>query len=177
MYDTLRLITRRLAYGLALLGFTGLLILSMMVVADILLRGLADLPLKGVNDISAMVMAVVIAACIPQSLLLKQSISVEVLGQIFGGRLRLLFDLIASIAVLIFFSLMAWQFLPYSASILDSGERTWVLHWPVGPWWYVVTAFFFVSVFAQIMVVIDDALSLVLGHPWPLGPHSAQGEQ
>ena len=166
MHHTIHLVTQRLARYLALLGFSGLLILSILIVLDIILRTVADFPLKGVNDISAMVMAVVISACIPQSLLIKQSISVDVLGQLLGGRAELLLNAIASLAVLVFFVLLAWQFVPYAGSIQASGERTWVLQWPVGPWWFVATGFFIVSALTQAMVLIDDIYSFVLGRPW-----------
>lgn len=177
MHRVLHLFTQRLAHYLALLGFTGLLILSVMVVLDIILRTVADFPLKGVNDISAMVMAVVIAACIPQSLLVKQSISVEVLGQVLGGRMRLLLDVIASLAVFVFFLLLAWQFIPYAASVTDSGERTWVLHWPVGPWWYAATACFIVSALVQLLVLIDDTVAFVVGHPWAAASRLIDGAE
>ncbi|WP_407495730.1 TRAP transporter small permease [Pseudooceanicola sp. MF1-13] len=159
--------TERAAYALALVGFSGLLILSIMVVLDIILRTTVDFPLKGVNDVSAMVMAVVIAACIPQALFLKQNISVEILGQVIGGRVYLFLQALASLAVLIFFTLLAWQFVPYSESVWSSGERTWVLGWPIGPWWYVATVGFFVSAVTQLMVFVDDVIALLTDNGTP----------
>jgi TRAP-type C4-dicarboxylate transport system permease small subunit len=166
MYLTFHKITERIAHMLALLGFSGLLILSIMVVADIVLRSLFDYPLKGVNDVSAVVMAVVIAACIPQSLLIKQSISVNVLGQVIGGRFELMLNAFASFAVLVFFTLLVTQFFPYAASLTSSGEKTWVLRWPVGPWWYVASACFTVSAVVQTLVLIDDVVAVIRGHHW-----------
>lgn len=166
MYRTFHSLTEKVAHILALLGFSGLLILSIMVVLDIILRNLFDFPLKGVNDISAVVMAVVISACIPQSLLIKQSISVEVLGQAIGGRLNLFLNAFASLAVFVFFALLVTQIFPYAASLTSSGEKTWVLHWPVGPWWYVAACCFFVSALAQALVLIDDLIAFGLGRPW-----------
>lgn len=151
----------RLAYALALVGFTGLLVLAVMVVADIVLRAVADHPLQGVNDVAAVVMAVVVSACIPNSLLARQNISIEVLGQILGGRVRYAIDLFASLVVLLFFVLMTWQFTQYAASVSASGEQTWVLKWPVGPWWWFATLCFAVSVLAQILVVSQDAARLL----------------
>lgn len=175
MHEAIHKLAHTIARYLALLGFTGLLVLSILVVADILLRTLIGYPLKGVNDISAMVMALVISACIPQSLFIKQSISVEVLGDVLGGRGKLVLDMIASLAVLVFFSLMAWQLLPYAASITASGERTWVLRWPVGPWWYAAAACFVFSAVVQLLVVIDDVLSVLYGRPWTASYTSPDG--
>ncbi|MGR1582495.1 TRAP transporter small permease [Thalassobius sp. S69A] len=160
MYDTLRRLTERMTYILALAGFAGLLVLAMMVTLDILLRFFFGYPLQGVNDVSAVVMAVVIAACIPQSLMLKQNISIEVLGSMSPQVVRLLLNLFASAAVLLFFVLMVGQFVPYSAAITDSGEKTWVLQWPVGPWWWAATCLLSVAVLAQLVVTLTDLRAL-----------------
>ena len=170
MHLTLNRLSARLSHALALLGFSGLLLLSIMVAADILLRNLADMPLQGVNDVSAVVMAVVIAACIPQSLRLKQSIAVDMLGTALGGRAELALRAFASLAVLIFFALMAWQFFPYAAAMTESGEQTWVLKWPVGPWWYAAAILFAVSALVQALVFINDVGTMILGMPWPAAP-------
>ncbi|MEM9393349.1 MAG: TRAP transporter small permease subunit [Pseudomonadota bacterium] len=159
--NRLQRFTERLAHALALVGFTGLLILAIMVVVDITLRRLFDYPLQGVNDVAAVVMAVVVSACIPNSLLARQNISVDVLGTILGGKAHLAINLFASLAVLLFFALMTWQFIPYAASITARGEQTWVLKWPVGPWWWVATIFFVVAVVAQAMVALVDLRRLM----------------
>lgn len=166
MLDTLYRQTERLAGVLALVGLAGLLLLSMMVVADIILRAVLDYPLQGVNDIYAMVMAVVIAACIPNSLLAKQNISIEVIGTAFGGRVRSALESFASAAVLLFFVLLAWKFFPYSTSVTESHEKTWVLQWPIGPWWWVATGLFCISALAQFMVLLSDLSRLI----WPSRP-------
>jgi len=170
----LQRLTERLAHALALVGFTGLLILATMVVVDISLRGLFDYPLQGVNDVAAVVMAVVVSACIPNSLLARQNISVEVLGNLLGGRAHHAINLFASLAVLLFFVLLTWQFIPYAASITARGEQTWVLKLPVGPWWWVATAFFAVAVLAQTMVALTD-LGRLLGWESSTTPSSGEG--
>lgn len=160
-------LTERLAHWLALTGFAGLLLLATLVVADIALRGLFGHPLQGVNDVAAVVMAVVVAACIPNALLRKQNISIEVLGDLLGGRAQLMLNAFASLAVLLFFGLLTWKFIPYAASVTASGERTWVLKWPIGPWWWVATGFFAASVLVQFMVVLSD-LARLAGRRLPL---------
>lgn len=151
-----RRFTERLAYALALVGFAGLLLLATMVVVDIVSRALFSYALQGVNDVAAVVMAVVVSACIPNALLSKQNISIEVLGQTAGGIVQRMLDAFASLAVLLFFVLLAWQFVSYSQSITASGEQTWVLKIPVGPFWWIATAFFGASVLVQSLVVLTD---------------------
>lgn len=166
MLNTLYNAIEKIARTLALLGLVGLLFLSIMVVADIILRWLIGFPLKGVNDVYAVVIAVVIAACIPNALLAKQNISIEVVGEAFGGRIRALLESFAAFAVLIFFAILAWKFIPYSAAITASGEQTWVLKLPVGPWWWTATALFWVAVATQAMVLLSDLCRVI----WPNHP-------
>lgn len=170
----LQRLTERSAHALALVGFAGLLVLATMVVADIGLRALFDYPLQGVNDVAAVVMAVVISACIPNALLTRQNIAIEVLGSLLSPRIGRAINLFASLTVLAFFALVTWQFIPYAASITARGETTWVLKWPVGPWWWVATAFFSVAVIAQAMVVLTD-LGRLLGWDMDIGSPAKEG--
>lgn len=162
--------TERVAHALALVGLAGLLVLSLLVVADIALRALVDYPLQGVNDVYAVLMAVVIAACMPNALLTKQNIAIEVLGETLGGRLRIGLDCFASAATLLFFVLLTWRFVPYAESITASGQKTWVLKWPVGPWWWAATALFCVAVLTQAMVALTDITRLIWPDRAPIGP-------
>lgn len=154
---------KRLAHALALVGLAGLLVLALLVVADIVLRALVDYPLQGVNDVYAVLMAVVIAACMPNALLTKQNIAIEVLGETLGGRIRGGLDCFASAATLLFFIMLTWRFVPYADSIAASGQKTWVLKWPVGPWWWAATGLFCIAVLTQAMVLVADITRLI----WP----------
>lgn len=149
----------------ALIGFFGLLVLAGMTTIDILLRWLFNAPIHGVNDVSSVVMAIVIAACIPANLAMKQNISVEVLGSIGGVRLRRLLDVVASLFTLVFVVLMAWRFLPYAEGLRETGERTWVLGWPIWPWWMAASALMIAAAVVQALVTISDIDALVSGRP------------
>lgn len=151
------------ARALALVGFFGLLVLASMITLDVLLRWLFNAPLQGVNDVSAVVMAVVIAACIPANLAMKQNIKVEVLGAIGGPRLHRVLDVFASVLTLIFIVLMAWQFIPFANGLRETGERTWVLAWPVWPWWTATAVMMVLAVIVQAIVLILDVVELLAG--------------
>ena len=86
----------------ALVGFFGLLLLAAMTTLDVLLRWLFAMPIHGVNDVSSVVMAVVIAACIPANLAMKKNITVEVFGTLGGVRLRRFVEFTASLFTLAF---------------------------------------------------------------------------
>lgn len=152
-----------LARGLALLGFTGLLVLAILTTSDVLLRWLFKAPLQGVNDISSVVMAVVIAACIPANLAMKQNIRVEVFGAAAGPRLKALFEVFSSALTFALIALIAWQFVAYVGSLKANGDRTWVLGWQVWPWWGVSMVMLWLAAFVQGMVLILDVATLFGG--------------
>ncbi|MGX1309529.1 TRAP-type C4-dicarboxylate transport system permease small subunit [Amorphus suaedae] len=151
------------ARGLALIGFFGLLVLASMTTLDVLLRWLFNAPLQGVNDVSSVVMAVVIAACIPANLAMKQNITVEVIGTMGGPGLQRAFDVVASTLTMIFIALIAWQFVPFASGLRETGERTWVLAWPVWPWWAVTSLMMVLAAIVQALVLVTDVVTLFAG--------------
>lgn len=161
---------RAASQTLALIGFAGLLGLAVMTSLDVLLRWLAGTPIQGVNDVSAVVMAVVISACIPANLAMKQNISVEVFGSLAGGRAKNALGAFASLVTLIFIILVAWQIVPYTASLRTNGDRTWVLAWPVWPWWTAASVMMIFAAVVQLVVFLADLAALVRGGNGPPEP-------
>lgn len=151
---------------IALIGLFGLLALAGMTTFDILMRWLFRAPIHGVNDVSSVVMAVVIAACIPANLAMKQNISVEVLGTFGGTRFRRFLDVVASVFTLVFILLMAWRFWPYADGLRATGDRTWVLGWPIWPWWTVSAALIMFAALVQVVVTAVDVDALIRGRPY-----------
>lgn len=149
----------------ALIGFFGLLLLAGMTTLDVILRWLFQAPIHGVNDVSSVVMAVVIAACIPANLAMKQNITVEVFGNIAGPRVQQALAAFASFLTLIFIALIAWRFVPFTQGLHDTGDRTWVLGWPIWPWWLVSTVLMIFSMVVQAMVTAADLVALFAGAP------------
>ncbi len=153
-------ILRRGARWLALLGFVGLLALAVMMTVDAILRTFFSAPLHGVNDVSAVVMAVVIASCIPANLSDRKNISVEVLGAVLGLWVNDLLRLFSSLMIFAVVFLMAWQFVPFVDGMYSSGRRTWVLAWPLWPWWSVATVFLYYAAIIQASNVIQDIIAV-----------------
>ncbi len=157
------------ARWLALVGFAGLLALALMMTADALLRTFFSAPLHGVNDVSAVVMAVVIASCIPANLADRKNISVEVLGAVLGVRTNEWLALFSSLVIFVVIALMAWEFIPFVEGMYTSGRRTWVLAWPIWPWWSVATVFLYYAALIQASNVIKD-IDAVLRNDGPRAP-------
>ncbi|MCW1931053.1 TRAP transporter small permease [Pararhodobacter zhoushanensis] len=159
--EALDRLSRRATQWLALLGFAGLLLLALMTSLDALLRSAFSAPIHGVNDVSAVVMAVVISACIPANLAQRRNITVEVLGSLLGKTVNQVLTLFAGVVVLVVIGLMAWKFIPYTEGMYLSGRQTWVLAWPVWPWWAAATLFLIFAAFVQALNVFADVMALI----------------
>lgn len=146
----------KVSRAMALIGFLGLLILALMTSIDITSRAMFGAPLHGVNDVSAIVMAIVIAACVPANLAARQNITVEFLGNMLGRRGKAFLDGFGGLFTLGFIALMAWQFIPYSMEVTQSGQTTWVLKLPIAPGWWIATVLLVISVPVQFVVVLFD---------------------
>lgn len=108
-------------------------------------------------------MAVVIASCIPASLYDRSNITVEVLGSVGGPWLERLLRVFSSLVVFIFILLMACYFVPYTEEIYTTGRQTWVLAWPVWPWWVAATVFLFFAAVVQFLNLINDIIVMLTG--------------
>jgi TRAP-type C4-dicarboxylate transport system permease small subunit len=146
----------QVSQAMALVGFFGLLVLAVMTTFDVLSRWLFNAPIYGVNDVSAIVMAMVIAACLPANLAARQNITVEFLGNLLGPRAKAGLDGLGGLVTLAFVAAMAWRFIPYTMEVTTSGQTTWVLKLPVAPGWWFATAFLLLSVPVQLIVVVFD---------------------
>ena len=146
----------QVSQAMALVGFFGLLVLAVMTTLDVLSRWLFAAPIYGVNDVSAIVMAMVIAACLPANLAARQNITVEFLGNMLRPRAKAALDGFGGVVTLAFVAVMAWRFIPYTMEVTASGQTTWVLKLPVAPGWWFATAFLLLSVPVQLVVVGFD---------------------
>lgn len=126
MIDTLR---RAILWGAGLIGGTAVLALMLLTLADAVMRTLGR-PILGANEITEVLLLVVVAAAIPISIVSGKAIAIE-------GPAARLPGLIAAAVVFAGMVLSAglMAFLAYhsfrtSADARDFGERSAILHIP-----------------------------------------------
>ena len=156
-------LSAKAARNLALVGFLGLFALASMTTLDVTMRWLFHMPIAGVNDVSSVVMAVVIAACIPATFAMRQNIRVAMLGGLWGGYLGRILEVFASLFSLGFVILIAWQMIPYVQGLFETNERTWVLAWPIWPWWAFAAFMSGLAVLCQLAILVVDIRRLFPG--------------
>ncbi len=145
----------RITRFIALIGLAGLLALALATVLDVLLRWIFNSPMVGLRDTHSLFMALIIASCFPLCIYERGNITIRFLGNVLGPRGKDILDVFGNLVTLIIFSLMAWQFWLFTDQLAQDGENTWVLNWPVSPWWRVVTILIIICVPVTIAVVIQ----------------------
>ncbi len=151
-------VTHTVTRWIAFVGLLCLVALALATIADVMMRWLFNSPIHGVNDLYNLVIAVVVGAFFPITLMQRHHISIRFLGTALRGRANDWLNNFSNVALLVFLALMSWQLIKYVGEVWETGETTWILQWSVAPWWAVATAFVTLCVPIQLIVTLRDAL-------------------
>lgn len=141
--------------ALSVLGLFALMVLAFITLANGLLRWAFNYPIAGVVDVGGLAIAIAVSCCIPISVMERSHITFRLVPSL-NPRLGHLLDVLADIAVAVVLALMAWQFWVYAAELMQTGERTYVLKIPSGPFWYVSGAILAIASAVQCVVLALD---------------------
>ncbi|MFN0299059.1 MAG: TRAP transporter small permease [Burkholderiales bacterium] len=156
MLTTLERHVQRVTRVLALGAAACLLGIALLTMADVLLRWLFKAPIKGLMDLAALASAVIIAACFPALLAQRGNVTIRLLGSLTGPRIARGLDSFGALVTVIFFALMTWKYIEYSAEMTSAGESTVVLRWLTGPWWWVVTVMIGMTAIVGLVVLARE---------------------
>lgn len=153
-FDRVITITNRVSRSIALIGLAGLLVLALATVLDVLLRWVFNSPIVGLNDTYAMIAAIVIASSFPLCIAQRGNITIRFLGKFLGSGMSNLFEAFGNLVMCGIFVLMAWQLWLYADQLMQDGQTTYILNWPVSPWWRVVTVLVVVNVLVSLVMAV-----------------------
>lgn len=151
--------------AIAIVGFVGLLVVALLTMLDVGLRWIASAPIKGLNDINGLAVAIVIASCLPLVVAQRQNISIRFLGDAAGPGAARWLDAFGSGALLAFVALIGWQLAMHTAGMAESGRTTWHLRIPVTPYWSIATGVVLLCVPAQAIAFVADVVRAATGAP------------
>jgi TRAP-type C4-dicarboxylate transport system permease small subunit len=153
--------------ALAVVGFVALLVVSLTTMLDVLLRWIANAPIKGLHDINGLAIAIVIAACFPLVVAERRNISIGFLGEALGARANRWLEALGSGALLAFVAAIGWQLALYTAGLAEAGRTTWHLRIPVTPYWTVAAGVVLLCIPAQAIAFVADVARALRGRPRP----------
>lgn len=155
----------RLVEAVAVIGFTGLVFIAFMTMADVALRYL-DLPrIPGFKDLNEVVYALVVASCFPAGLKKGNAVTVRLLGKALGPRWHAVLDVVGAAATLAFFALAAWQIGELAAVRQAAGRTTSTLEWSTGPVWWSVCVLIGLAALVQAWVLAATIAAARRGAP------------
>ena len=176
--DAFALNSRRLSKYLrtvACIGFTGLVILSLLTMVDGVSRWLALPRIPGFLDISEIVYAIVITCCFPALLLRDHNVTIRFLGKAIGGRTNHWLEFFGNMFTLIFFAVLVWQFYLLTLDLQLNNRTSPTLEFPVAPWWWITSFIMTITVPVQALVVYDSLYSAIFGVESRLPKDDAEG--
>ena len=129
----------RLARVISLIGLAGLLMLAGITVGEVLIRWIFKFPIRGVFDLSQLVIIIIIASCLPLVSAERRHITVRLIGAMVGRHANAILEAFGALITTLIFGLLTWQLWVYANELSAANESTWLIHWPVAPWWRVAT--------------------------------------
>ena len=151
--------------AVAIIGLGGLLVISITTMLDVGLRWLVNAPIRGLNDINALAVAIVIAACFPLVVAERQNITIRFLGGAVGPGISRWLDAFGSALLLAYVGVLGWQLALYTADLADAGRTTWFLLLPMTPSWVVASLLMLLCVPIQAVAFAVDVARAVTGAP------------
>ena len=175
--DEFTLKSRRLSGYLrvvACIGFTGLVILSLLTMVDGVSRWLSLPRIPGFLDISEVVYAIVITSCFPALLIRDHNVTIRFLGKAVGGRTNYWLEFF-NVLTLAFFTILVWQFYLLTLDLQANNRVSPTLEFPIAPWWWITSIIMTITVPVQVLVVFDSLYSAIFGVASRLPKDEAEG--
>jgi len=142
-------------HRIALVGFTGLVLIALLTFYDGAARYL-DLPrVSGFSDVGELLFPIIIASCFPALLIRQKNLTIRVLGRVAGDGTARWADLAAAVAVLIFFTLLGLQFVQMTLDFHVAGRTTATIEVPTALFWMIATSILWLCVPIQLLVVLS----------------------
>jgi TRAP-type C4-dicarboxylate transport system permease small subunit len=141
----------------AFCGVVGMVAYALITIFDVFMRWAFNSPLDGVADANRLMVAIIIATFFPMAIAERHHVTIRFLGNALGPKVSAWLDLFGAALTLLFFVVLGWQLVRYTNDLFANQEATWLLGWPVGPWWATATAFMILCVPIQIVMFFVQA--------------------
>jgi tripartite ATP-independent transporter DctM subunit len=142
----------------AALGVLGILGVSAVTVFDVLLRWLFNAPIDGLNEITSLLLALGVVACLPAGMAGRVNIVIDYLLDWMPAGLARWLRVTGALLLLIFLFVVTWRLILICLGLIDHAQTTAILQLPLGWILIAITAVLATSIPVQALVVVDGWL-------------------
>ena len=142
--------------GLAVLAGIALAVLTLLTVADVVMRAFGR-PIAGSFEVIGWLSAVALALALGYTQAHRGHVAMTLVTDLLRGRGAALLDALNSLAALVLFAIVAWVVIRYGQTLQESGSLSETLKALVYPWVFVVAAGFVVL---ALTLLVDLLLAL-----------------
>ena len=139
--------TQRVAF----VGVMGMLFIAFMTIADVVLRFLFSAPIAGMGEVTSMVLAVTVAACLPAGAASGVNLTVELFDTRVSAAARGRLRLFGALVLLVFYAFLAWRVGVYAHNLQARNSVTVYLAIPMAPFIWMVAGFLVISALMQLL--------------------------
>ncbi|MBR1297364.1 TRAP transporter large permease subunit [Bradyrhizobium sp. AUGA SZCCT0042] len=156
---------------IASIGVIGILGIAFLTIVDVLLRGTIGVSIIGLNEITALLLAVAVSACLPAGVARRISLTIDLVGDTLPESISRWFKAFGSAVLLLFFLLLAWRMGNFARELSATHQVTTILGWPSAPFIWTVAVFLAACVPIQLVVMSNDCIAAMKLTPalgWPI---------
>lgn len=140
----------------SIIAVSGLILSAIIIVVDVLLRWLFSHSIVALNEIMSFAFAAAIAATLPAGAARRVNLKVDLLGHTTGPRLTAWLAVVGSLALAVFFAILAYRVWGLAVRYDRAGRETSILFLPLAPVYYFIAVMFGATVLVQLHNIYLD---------------------
>lgn len=117
-----------------------MLTLAILTVVDIALRYFLNTPIRGLDEATSLLMAVIVVATFPVGVMERNHITIDLLEGSLGPRQVKVGQLIGALMLFAFLALLAWRLGIHANRVGLRADATMIVGIPTAPFWWAATA-------------------------------------
>ena len=133
-----------------------IVVVMLLVVSNVVLRGIFNHPIKGTYELVGLLTAVAVSMGLAYCALQKGHIAVGFVVEYFPKKIQLIIDILNHFAALCFWSFTTWFLIQYGHTMMKKGLVTATAEIPVYPFVYFISCGFLVLCLVLMIALKED---------------------
>lgn len=147
---------RKISGAISMLAIAGILFGAIIIVCDVLGRWLFSTAVYALNEIMSLNFAMAVAATMPAGAAYRVNLKIDLFAQITGPKVTAWLNVLASLALLVFFAMLSWSLFGTAGKYAEQGRATALLVLPLSPVYYVIALSMGLASVVQVINLVAD---------------------